>query len=251
VFAAVFALCVCLPAQAHASESMGFSATLKPQREHRGVTVELAVKVNGPPGALSAPLSELTIDYPAGLGIELSELGIETCAAERVEAAGPRACPPNSIMGYGSAVAQTQIGGRILHEHAHITLFRAPGHDGRIALLADVEGAEPLIARVLFTGALLPAEPPFGGAIRFTIPLPANVSLGGGLSLVNFRLLIGPPNLVYYERIHGRVVAYRPQGVVAPSACPRDGLPFSASARFVDAAQARTHTRVPCRSLRA
>jgi hypothetical protein len=227
-------------------ESVRLKATLTPQRHLQNATVGLDIGLSATSAPLPTPPIELTVRYPAGLGIELSELGLDTCTAERLEASGPRGCPADSIMGYGSALAEVQIGPRILRESAQVSLIRAPEHNGHLALLIDAEGTQPFLTRILFLGALLPAEAPFGGALRFTIPPIVSVPGGRDIALVHLHLILGPPNLVYYERLHGKTIAYHPRGIPLPSACPRAGLPFSASVRFLDGSRASTHTTVPC-----
>jgi hypothetical protein len=195
--------------------------------------------------AISPPV-ELTIRYPAGLEVELGELGLDTCTAARMEAVGPRGCAADSIMGYGSALAEVQVGQNILRESAHITLVRAPQHTGHFTLLLDAEGTEPLIARILMIGLLIPAKPPFGGALRLAIPSVASEPGGQDVALVHLNLALGPPDLFYYERLHGRTIAYRPRGIPLRGACPHGGRPFSAVVRFLDGRSASTHTTVRC-----
>jgi hypothetical protein len=238
-----------MPATAAAAESVRLRATLNPQQHLQDATVGLDVELGDSSAALPTPPTELTVRYPAGLGIELSELGLDTCTAERLESAGPRGCPADSKMGRGSALAEVQIGPRTLLEHAHVSLVRAPEEHGHLAMLVDAEGTQPLLTRILFVGVLLPAKAPFGGALRFTIPPIPSVPGGRDVALVRLHLIIGPPNLVYYERLHGKNIAYHPRGIPLPSACPRGGLPFSATVRFPNGGRASTHTTAPCHAI--
>jgi hypothetical protein len=52
--------------------------------------------------------------------------------------------------------------------------------------------------------------------------------------------------LTYYERVHGRNIAYHPAGIGLPRSCPRGGFPFAATFRFLDGRHAGAQTRVPC-----
>jgi hypothetical protein len=233
-----------LAATAEANEAVSLHATLSPQRGTQAVTVGMDIGVA--PSTPSSPPSELTIRYPIGLELELGELGLDTCAPARIEAVGPRGCPADSIMGYGSALAQVPVGSRLVHETARLALVRAPERDGHLALLVDAEGSEPLITRILLLGLLLPAKPPFGGVMRFTVPRVVSVPGGPDIALVRLDLTIGPPSLVYYEHRDGRTIAYHPKGIPLLGTCPADGLPFTATVRFLDGRRASTHTEVRC-----
>lgn len=249
VLSALAVLCACLPASAEATATVSLRAALTPQRHTRSVTV--GIDFSFAAAAPSSPVTALTISYPDGLDIELGELGLDTCSIARIEAVGPRGCPANSIMGYGRALAEVQVGPEVLHETAQVTLARARQHDGRFTVLLDAEGTEPLIARVLMIGELLPAQPPFGGALRFSVPTVASVPGGPDIALVRLDLVLGPPNLVYHERLHGKTIAYHPKGITLLGACPRAGRPFSATARFLDGRSASADTTVRCRAARA
>jgi hypothetical protein len=225
--------------------TVSLRAELTPQQHTQSVTVDLDFVIAAA-AAPPSPVTAVTIRYPAGLEIELGELGLGTCSAARMEAVGPRGCPANSIMGYGSAVAEVQVGTNILHETARVTLARAPEHNGRFTVLLDAEGTEPLIARILMVGLLLPAKPPFGGALQFSIPSIASVPGGQDIALVRLDLVLGPPSLVYHERLHGKTIAYHPRGIPLLGTCPRGGRPFGATVRFLDGRSASSRTTVRC-----
>jgi hypothetical protein len=225
--------------------TVSLRAELTPQQHTQSVTVDLDFVIAAA-AAPPSPVTAVTIRYPAGLEIELGELGLGTCSAARMEAVGPRGCPANSIMGYGSAVAEVQVGTNILHETARVTLARAPEHNGRFTVLLDAEGTEPLIARILMVGLLLPAKPPFGGALQFGLPSIASVPGGQDIALVRLDLVLGPPGLVYHERLHGKTIAYHPRGIPLLGTCPRGGRPFGATVRFLDGRSASSRTTVRC-----
>jgi hypothetical protein len=236
--------CVSLLASAGAIEAVSLHATIAPQRHNRGVTVgiDISMTTATPP----SPPAELTIRYPLGLEIELGELGLDTCTVARIQAVGARGCPADSIMGYGSALAAVQVGPTVLHETARLTLVRAPDRDRHLAVLVDAEGTEPVIAKLLLAGLLLPANSPFGGTMQFAIPSSAGVSGGQNIALMRLDLILGPPDLIYYERLRGKTIAYHPKGIPLLGACPRDGLPFSATVRFLDGRRASARTAVRC-----
>jgi hypothetical protein len=214
--------------------------------EHLGqaATVDLDIKVVAP-GALPPPLAEVSLRYPAGLGIALSGVGINTCPAQRLESSGPKACPADSLMGTGSAVTALQVGPQILHEETTVTVVRAPERNGHLAMFFYAAGTEPVIARALFIGELLPANQPFGGRIRIMIP-PITALPGQYIGIERLHLVLAPPWLTYYERIRGKTIAYHPKGIPLPTVCPHGGFPFSATFVFLNGLEAKTDTRVSC-----
>lgn len=223
---------------------MRLHATFTPKHLGRPATVGLDIKVVAA-GALPPPLAELSVRYPTGLGIALSGVGIDTCSAQRLESSGPKACPADSLMGTGSALTTLQIGPQILHEKTTVTVVRAPERNGHMAMFIYAAGSEPVIARAVFIGELLPAHQPFGGRIRITIP-PIAALPGQYIGIERLHLVLAPPRLTYYERIHNKTITYHPKGIPLPTACPRGGFPFSATVVFLNGLEARADTRVPC-----
>jgi hypothetical protein len=241
---ALLALLACLSTTASAKASVRLRATFTPEHLGQAAAVGLDITVVAP-GALPPPLAEVSVRYPAGLGVALSGIGIDTCSAQRLESSGPKACPADSLMGTGNALTAMQVGPHILHEKTTITVVRAPERNGHLAMFFYAAGSDPLIARALFIGELIPAHQPFGGLIRITIP-PITAEPGQYIGIERLHLVLAPPWLTYYERIHGKTIAYHPKGIPLPTACPHGGFPFSATVVFLDGLEAKADTRVPC-----
>lgn len=244
ILTALLALLACLPTTAWANASVRLHATFTPDHLGQATTVALDLDV-GAPGVLPSPLAEASVRYPADLGVALSGVGIDTCSAQRLESSGPKVCPADSLMGTGSALTALQLGPQVLHEKTTVTVLRAPERDGHLAMFFYAAGSEPVIARTLFTGELLPAQLPFGGRIRITIP-PITALPGQYVGIERLHLVLAPPWLVYYERVRGRTIAYHPQGVPLPTRCPHGGFPFNATVVFLNGAKAGDDTTVPC-----
>jgi hypothetical protein len=243
----LLATCACAPAITPAVRPARLSASFTPERLGYGASVSLDVRTPATTGRVPAPLTEVTVRYPAGLGIELSGLGIDTCSGTRLEARGPKGCPADSLMGTGSALAEMRIGPTIVREHAPITIVRAPEREGHLAMFFYAQGKQPVIVRLVFTGVLLPASPPFGGAIKIAIP-PIEGLPGTYVAIVQLHLVLGPPQLIYYERVHSHTIAYRPKRIRLPGRCPHGGFPFSATLAFLDGGRVSLPTAVPCQA---
>jgi hypothetical protein len=203
------------------------------------IGLDIATPTNEVPPALT----ELDLLDP-DIGITVSGLGLTTCAQARLETSGPQGCPADSWMGRGSALAEIAIGPAILHETANVAIVRAPEENGHPALLFYASGEAPAIAQVIFPGLLLPAQ--HGERIQIDVPLVPGFPGAPAIAFVKLRVTLGPDGLTYYERVRGKVIRYRPNGVLLPDRCPRGGFPFAASLTFADGSHASTATTVPC-----
>jgi hypothetical protein len=242
----VLLACACLPASAPASETVRLHATLKPERLGHGTTLGFGFQIAAPGGQVPPALTEFDLRYPGNLGIALSGIGLDTCSAAALEAFGPVGCPADSFMGFGSGMAEVAFGPEIIREAVELTVVRAATQQGHIALLFHAQGVSPVYADVVFGGLLLGAPAPFGGRVKISVPLVASLPGAPDVAVVKLSSTIGPEHLTYYERVHGRLVAYNPQGILLPNSCPRGGFPFAATLVFQDNSRASAYTTVPC-----
>ncbi len=237
----------CAPASSLAAQSVELDAALTPKRPGQRTTAEFALRIAAPDDGVPPPLVEASVRYPSGLGLALSGLGIETCPRETLETDGVGACPADSFMGEGSAIAEIQFGPTVVHETARVSLVRTPEEgSGQLAMLFLVDGSGPVAAEPVLTGLLLPAAAPFGGRIDIAVPLVKSLPEAPDVSVVGLRLSIGPRGLTYYERVGREVVAYRPKGLVLPERCPRGGYPFAIELHFLDGSRGSAAAAVPC-----
>ena len=149
-------------------------------------------------------------------------------------------------MGYGSALAEFPLRSGNIYEAGPITVLRGPTRDGHFALLFFVNAAIPIWAPTTLPSLLLPAPAPFGGRININIPIIPAFPSAPDVSVVRLHATLGPQHLTYYERHHGRLEPYRPEGILLPNTCPRRGFPFAATLAFADGSHAATSTTVPC-----
>ena len=238
--------CAALPAATHAAPSVRLYATLTPEQLGHGTTIGFGFQITAPTGDVPPPLTKVEVRYPADLGIGLSGLGFATCTTRTLQALGPEGCPPDSRMGYGSALAEIPVGPQIVHENAPVALLRGPTHDGHFTLLTFVNAEVPVFAPTTLPSLLLPASAPFGGRIDINVPLIPTFPDAPDVALVQLRTTLGPQHLTYYERLHGRRRAYRPKGILLPDTCPRGGFPFAVSLTFAGGTHASATTAVSC-----
>lgn len=188
----------------------------------------------------------MTLRYPGNLGFALSGLGLATCDPATLAALGPKGCPANSRMGFGAASAQIAVEGLAVPEPTQVSIVRGPTREGHLGLLFYVDGEAPVIAQLVLPGALVPAEPPFGGAVRLDVPLVPSWPEGPDVAIVHLRSTLGPEHLTYYEHVKGKTIAYNPEGILLPKVCPRGGFRFLGTFTFVDGSRATAGTAVPC-----
>ncbi len=247
-FLALALACICAypPATTQAAQTARLTATLTPEHLGEGTTIGFNLRIVTAGDAIPPPLTEVDLRYPKDLGIATSGLGLATCAPALLEADGPQGCPSESVMGIGSAVAEIPVGPEIVSETAPVTIFRAPTANGQIAMVLYANGASPVDAQILLPSLLLPATAPFGGRVKIDVPLVPSLPDSPDVAVVRLTTTLGPLGITYYEREHGRAVAYRPRGLQLPDGCPHGGFPFAAELGFVDGSSATARTVVPC-----
>jgi hypothetical protein len=233
-------------AQASAARTVKLNAGFSPERLGAGTAVHLGFRITAPAGQAPVPLSEVEVGYPAELGIGSSSLGLSSCSIERLRALGLPGCPANSLMGYGSALVEVPFETGPVLEHARLTLLSAPVEDGRLGLIFLASGESPVLAEFIFPGFVLPAGPPFGGILATSLPPIPSVPGGPDAAVVRMQTTIGSHNILYTENVGGKIVRFRPDGVLLPSVCPRGGFLFNVRLTFQDSSESGASTTVPC-----
>jgi hypothetical protein len=244
--ACVAALAACTTGGAAAAPSVQLRAGFTPERLGRTTTVSLSIQITPHGETVPPPLTQADLRYPAGLDVQLSGLGIDACSVATLELSGPEGCPPNSLMGRGYAVAELPIKHAAFREAAKIAILRTAEQDGHFALLLYIYGETAVNAQIVLPAQLLPAGGPFGGLLAIQVPLVPSLPETPDVSVGEIALVLGPKDLTYYERVHHKLIAYRPAGVGLPKRCPRGGFRFAIELGFLGGAHASATTAVPC-----
>lgn len=225
---------------------MRLTATFSPERLGGATTINIGFQITTPAGRAPSPVTDVELLLPSGLSIATSDLGLETCSPASLEQSGLAGCPPDSLMGRGSAAAEVPFGSAFVTEQAPITLFSGPLQNGHPQLLFFASGEYPVLANIIFGALVMPAQAPFGGLLNATLPLLPSVPEGPDVALVRLQTTIGAKGITYYERVKGKTIAFHPRGILLPKSCPRGGFPFTAHLTFQDATNASASTAVPC-----
>lgn len=237
---------VSLPARALATPAVSLHAAFAPEILGHSTTVNFRVQIAPTTELLPPPLTEAGIRYPAGLDISLSGLGIETCSAQTLELTGLQGCPPDSLMGEGRAIAEFPVKHQVFRETAQIAIVRGAEQEGRLAMLLYVYNETAVNAELILPSQLFPGVRPFGGRLQIQVPLVATLPEAPDLAVAEIQLVLGPKDLVYYERAHGKEIRYKPAGIKLPGHCPRGGFPFAIELGFLGGSHASGRTAVPC-----
>ncbi len=239
-------LCTIACATAAATQSVTLHATLTPEHLGRSTTIGFSFKIAAPGNQVPPPLTSAEISYPVELAFALSELGLAVCPLHTLEIHGVEGCPPNSLMGYGTALAEIPIGPSIDSESAQVTILRAANRAGHLALRIYIDAPSPVSGQITFPALVLPATAPYGGLLDMNIPLITSLPEGPDVAVVQFHSTLGPLHLHYREHIHGHTIEYQPKGVPLPDKCPRGGFQFAAQFAFKDGSHSQATTTVPC-----
>lgn len=240
----VVGLLLALPASGNAAEAVKLNVGFSPDRAGASTTVLFGFNITTTTGAVPSPLVSLDIQLPVGVG--LGNLGLATCTASTLERAGPYACPPNSLMGTGNAIAEVPIGPEDLREPVTMWTFLAPPHEEHTTLVFYAVGSSPVASYVVFSGTLVPSSGQFGASLDTVIPLTPTLPEAPDVAVTYMRSRLGPEGLTYYREANGKFVRYRPEGMTLPTRCPADGFPFAATFKFQDGTTDTATNTVPC-----
>jgi hypothetical protein len=203
----------------------------------------------------SSPVTAIEMRYPESIGVTTSGLGLEACRrplsdfqAVVVDAIGLAGCPRNAVMAKGTASGEIRLNGALedaIHEVGTVTVLAGPIRDGRLGIVTYVDGWNPIGARLVYAGEIAPAPRPYGGSLEIRIP-PLPSAWQAEIALTDVSFAIGARSIVYHERVRGRTVAYRPEGIALPTRCPSGGFKFVTGAHLRERSQ---NERDRCRRL--
>jgi hypothetical protein len=239
--------CALVPASADAvTEQATLNASFSPDRLGAPTTITFGFHLSTTEGTAPPPLTGIDLRMPAGINYTTTTLGLAICQPAVLISEGVSGCPPNSRLGYGSALVEVPFGTGAGHEIPEVQALSGPSPKGNLVVLFYANGLFPVDAQLAFSGEVLPDSGRFGSQLATTVPLVTSVPGGPDVSVVSVTSTIGPSHLTYYKRVHGRRVSFHPRGVSVPEHCPHGGFPFDALFTFEEGAQTAAQTTVPC-----
>jgi hypothetical protein len=239
-------LILALAAAPALAETATLHASFSPNRLGASTTIGFSFELVGSGGGLPAPLSAISLRLPPGIDYLSTTLGLAICQPTVLQARGPAGCPPNSRLGSGGALVEVPFGSGSGKEIPEIQALMGPPANENIVVLFYANGLAPVLAQIVMQAELIAGSDTMPGRLDTQVPLIASVPAGPPVSILSVTARIGPAGLLYYERRHGRRVAFHPRGVSVPRHCPRGGFRFSARFTFSDASATNASYSVPC-----
>lgn len=227
------------PAITAVAPSATLSAAFDPKRLGAATRITFSLGITRSSHKAPPPLSTVDLSYPNDLGFATSGLGLASCDGAALQVFGPSACPANSQMGSGTAIAEVAFGPELVAERVTLGLYAGPSPDGYLRLVIVVAGKTPVLAQVVLTAVLLP------GHMEISLPPVPGLPGGPNVSFASMKATLGGA-LTYYERSHGRSIPYRPKGIGLPDHCPRGGWKLGSSLIFVTGQRSHAETAIPC-----
>ena len=247
VLALVLCASLTLAASGQAAQKVNLFANFSPDRPGVSTTITFGFDISSTIAEeVPSPLLGVDLHLPGGIGLARNTLGTAICEPIYLYAHGPRGCPPNSQVGYGTALAEVPYGPRTVQEQASVHAYRGAAEGEHLTILFFAEGSTPVFADLVFPGQLLEDSMPFSGRINTRVPLVPSLPGGPNVSVVQFQSTFGPKGLLYEREVNGELEHFRPRGVTTPTRCPRGGYPFAGDFSFEDGSHVTVHTTVPC-----
>ena len=218
-----FAACVAPAAATQASTTATIAPSLLPNRLGAEGALQLTIRYSSNESAVPLPVSRSVLRFPMGLGVEIPHL--RSCSLTRLRSLGPKACPVQSLLGRGHAIAEAQAGSQIISEGIDLTLFVGPFHNLQPTFEILGQGYSPFNERVVLTGTVRPDTPPYGEDLVLSIPPIPTLPLEPDASIVSMSLTVGTPKPRHPITVNT---------VVVPPSCPIGGFPFAAEFTYAD-----------------
>jgi hypothetical protein len=229
---ATLALCASM---ATAGTVATLTPTLTPTKLGAKARLTLAVRFAGEDLPVPAPLKQAQVMLPAGMALDVPSL--KSCPRRRLLAHGPRVCPSLSHIGYGRAVTIAQTGSEVIEEHVTLSVFVGPLALQGPTIEVYGHGFTPIEQSQVFTGTVLPAEPPFGEELSLPLPAIHTLELEPDASMALLSLTLGT-GITH----HGHAGS----AMSVPRRCPPGGFPFAANFAYSDGTSSSAQATIPC-----
>ncbi len=191
-----------------------------------------------------SPITHVDVFGPAGLTLDLE--GSATCARERLEQLGPRACPANSRAGTGGGEGAYEIAGELIREPYTLEFFLADNRPGHVSLLIFLKGSSPVSIEIVFGGTIITGPAPYGLGFSVDVPLIKVLPEASDASATTAFLRLGAKDVPYYRVVHGKRRLFHVRGIVLPKHCPRGGWPVASQFSFEDGSSVLAKRTIPC-----
>jgi hypothetical protein len=220
---------------ATAGTAATLTPTLTPTKLGAKARLTLAVRFAGEGQPVPTPLKRARVMLPAGMTLDVPSL--KSCPRGRLLAHGPRVCPALSRIGYGRAVTIAKTGSEVIEEPVTLSVFVGPLALQGPTIEVYGHGFTPIEQSEVFTGTVLPGEPPFGEELSLPLPAIHTLELEPDASMALLSLTLGT-GLTH----HGHAGS----AMSVPRRCPPGGFPFAADFAYSDGTSGSAQATIPC-----
>jgi hypothetical protein len=222
-------------AVAQSSTTATIAPSLFPDRLGGEGALQLTIDYAAGESGVPSPVRRSVLRFPVGLGVEIPHL--RSCSLQRLRTRGPSACPVQSLLGHGRALAEAQAGSQIISENISLSLFVGPFHNLQPTFEILGQGYTPFDERVVLTGTVLPDNPPYGEDLVLSIPPIPTLPLEPDASIVTMSLTVGTAKPRHPITVNT---------IVVPPSCPAGGFPFAAEFTYADGSTGSALASAPC-----
>jgi hypothetical protein len=208
---------------------------LSPDRLGAKGDLTVTIRYVGGEFGVPSPVRHSVLRLPAGLSIEIPKLRI--CPPARLRAHGPSGCPAESEIGSGHALVEVRAGSQLITEETQLWAFLGPPQDLEPTFEILGQGRTPIDERIVLSGRVFPAKPPYGEELVMSIPPIATLPFEPDASISSVSLTIGAKSLRPTREANV---------IVVPSSCPLGGFPFAAEFTYANGSSANTLTTALC-----
>ncbi len=227
-----------------ATDTAKFQVSFSPYKLGSSTSLDFKLEMAGPGGGLPDPVTSFDTQLPAELELVGSTMGLAICQPAGLLADGLSGCSPNARLGSGTATAEVPFGPEIVSETANVEALMGPPVGEQIGVLVYAESLTPVFSQLVFPGVLLINSGP--ESLNTSFPPVPTLPGARDAAVTKMTLDVGPEHLIYYKRVHGREVGYRPTGISLPSKCPRGGFRFVTNLGFLNGSALRLSYVIPC-----
>ncbi len=239
--------CACMTTAAQAAQIVQLHTAFTPDKLGEPTTISFSFTIKNTNGGVPSPLTDVNLHLPAGMNPATATIGDGQCKTPMLLLLGLKGCPPNSQVGGGTALAEVILGSEAIRENAQITVLNGTPEGEHLVLLFYADGETPVSTQLVFPSVIfLNEEGPFSGHINTNVPPIPSVPGAPDVSVLSFQSTLGPLGVTYYRLVHGRRVAFHPEGIAVPESCPHQGFLFSGEFSFMDGTVVKANSTVPC-----
>jgi hypothetical protein len=237
-----------LAASAQAAENVTIQPRFTPDKLGAATNLSTTVSFGSDLPGLQPPMVKVTAYGPAGMSVDMRGAGTCTAGPATLQAAGAKACPADSRVGFGKAVGLLELAGELVPGPFTFEFFLRPKEQGRLALMIFVNAVTPASEQLVLLAKEVRAPKPYGVGISFAVPIVASLP-GAPLGWVDhLSLTLGSGHAAFRRTIHGKQRLVHVRGLVAPRVCPPGGFPIEGDFEFADGTTTTSKTTAPCPS---